>query len=141
LDGARPHHIAITNGWGFIVVYARRLLDGKLEHFIFVFNVDRTLLRRLVIDFEIAIWSAWMTLKAFNHMVLADENGKIFVFEVFNGDLGDGIFRCRSQITFRTYALDIRCVVVVTKDARVIFIQIESLELSVWHAPPISGFL
>jgi hypothetical protein len=130
LDGARPYQIAITNGWGFIAVYARRVLNGKLEHFIFVFNVNGALLRRRVIDFEVAIWSTWTNSKGFDWIVLADENGKLFVFEVFNADIGDGIFRCRSPITFLTYALDIGCVIAVTKDARVIFVPNESLALT-----------
>jgi hypothetical protein len=122
LDGARPYQIAITNGWGFIVTYAKRVEHGKVEHFIFVFNVNGELLRRQQIDFQVTIWSSWTSPKGFDYMVVADENGKLFVFEVFFCEIGEGIFRCRSVVQWLTYAMDIGCVVAVTRDGRLIFV-------------------
>jgi hypothetical protein len=122
LDGARPYLISITNGWGFVATYARRVEQGKVEHFIFVFNVNGELLRRQPIDFQVTTWSCWTNAKGFDYMVMSDENGKLFVFEVFFCEIGEGIFRCRSPVQWLTYALDIGCVVAVTRDGKLIFV-------------------
>jgi hypothetical protein len=122
LGGAVPHLILVTNGWGFIVVYAQELNGGNSEEFICVFSVNGELLKKRKIDFEVVAWTTWTTMDGFDYIALADDNGKLFAFEVFYCDLGESLFRCRSPIIGLNYVRGLSCLVVVTKDNRILFI-------------------
>ena len=55
-------------------------------------------------------------------MVISDNNGKLFSFEVFYCNIGDGIYRCKSPILTLTYLDDVSSIIAITKDGRVLFL-------------------
>jgi hypothetical protein len=114
--------VLVTNGWGFIVVYAQELRGGSSERFIYVFSVNGELLKKRKIDFQVVVWTTWTTADRFDFIAMADDNGKLFAFEVFYCELGEGVFRCRSPIVGLNYAKDLSCLVVTTRDSRILFI-------------------
>ena len=128
LNGAVPSLLLVTNGWGFIVCYAQKISEGKLKHYVYVFSINGELIRKRKLDFEIAIWSSWTSNKAFDYMVISDDNGKLFAFEVFYCNIGEMIYRCNSRITTLTYLQDIWCISAATKDGRILFVPYEIIE-------------
>lgn len=122
LNGAQPFLVTVTKSWGFIVCYSQKVKNGALKHYLMVFSINGDLIRKVKIDFEIAIWTSWTSNKSFDYMAVADKNGKIFAFEVFFCDLGEKIYRCRSQIVTMNYIQDMCCVAAVTKDGRILFV-------------------
>lgn len=125
LKGAQPLMVTVTNGWGFIVCYAQKVHNGKLKHYLFVFSINGERLVKQKIDFEITTWTTWTSTKSFDYMIVADEKGKMFAFEVFFGELGITIYRCQSRIVTLSYLSDINCIVAVTKDGRILFVPLQ----------------
>jgi hypothetical protein len=126
LEGAKPCLVGVTDGWGFIVTYAERVAKGKLEHLVFVFNINGLLVRKLPISFQITHLCTWTGDDGFDYMVVADENGKIMVTEVFCCDFGDGLYRCRGTVILLQDVKEIACAVVVASDGRILFIPNET---------------
>jgi hypothetical protein len=126
LDGARPYLVEVTDCWGFIVTYAQRVASGKLEHFLFVFNINGQLLRKREIEFGITTWFSWTSVHGFDFMVAADDAGKLFSFEVFYCDIGSRIYRCGAHVVLLSYEKAIASAVAVTAQGRVIFVPIDT---------------
>ena len=122
LNGARPFLVTVTNEWGFIVVYAERIRNGKLTHHIYVFSVNGERLGKTKIDGPISCWTTWTSTSGFDYMIYADTNGKLFFFEVFYCNPADSFHRCRAPVLSVRYFQDLACVVAALKDGRVLFI-------------------
>jgi hypothetical protein len=122
LEGASPRLVTVTNGWGFIVVYAKDLDSGDDEDFLYVFSVNGELLRKKEIDFEIKAWTTWTSLDGFDFMAVVDENGKLFAFEVFYCEFGEMLFRFKSPVVGLSYARDLSSIVSVTGDGKIFFV-------------------
>lgn len=122
LKSVTPKLITVTNGWGFIVVYATKLCGFEIKHYIYVFSVNGRLIRKRKINFPIISWCNWKSKKGFDYMVISDNNGKLFSFEVFYCNIGDGIYRCKSPILTLTYLDDVSSIIAITKDGRVLFL-------------------
>ena len=129
LKGARPILVTVTKAWGFIVVYATKLKNGKLNHCLHVFNINGTPLRKRKIGFPICQWTTWTSPKGFDFMIVGDDRGKLFSMEVFYLDLGESFFRCHSPITSLAYSQDISCCIAVTQDGRILFIPLVVADL------------
>jgi hypothetical protein len=100
-------------------------VSAKIEHFLYVLTVNGEVIRRTQIDFPVGTWGTWTNPKGEDFIVMADDNGKLFAFEVFWCEIGDGFYRCRSPLVTIVYASDIGCVVAAAKDGRVIFVPHE----------------
>jgi WD40 repeat protein len=122
LKGGRPALVCVTSGWGFIVTYVTKLKEGKLLHYLYVFNVNGRRLRKKKLDLEVSAWFAWTSPKGFDYMVISDPRGKLFAFEVFYGEIGEAFFRCHSPVSTITYVADIGCVVAVATNGQLIFV-------------------
>lgn len=124
LKGARPCQVIVTKAWGFIVVYAKKMKNGKLDHFLYAFNVNGTRLRKRKIGFPISAWTTWTSSKGFDFMLVSDDRGKLFYMEVFYLDIEESFFRCHSPVTSLGYSREISCSIVVTQDGRILFIPL-----------------
>lgn len=122
LDGAKPCMVTMTPSWGFIVCYATKLMAGRLSHYLYVFNVNGIKLGKKDIGFEINCWSHSTSPKGFDYMLISDDRGKLFSFEVFKLDIGEAFFRCHSPVVSLEYLKELHAVLIVTKDGRIIFI-------------------
>ena len=122
LSGAVPVKVLVTESWGFILCYATAITRGSLEHFLFLFSINGEQLKRVTIDFPVACWSAWSSTKGFDYAVLSDERGRIFCFEVFFMNVAGAIFRCHASLASLSFASELKCVVAVTREGRILFI-------------------
>lgn len=122
LGGAVPVKVLVTESWGFILCYATMINRGRLDHALFLFSINGEQLKQISIDFPVAEWSSWASKKAFDYVVLSDDRGRLFCFEVFFMNIGSAIFRCHSPVSSVSFASDIKCIVAVTKSGKIIFI-------------------
>jgi WD40 repeat protein len=83
--------ILITKEWGFIVAYVTEMVDGKLAHLLFVWSINGELIRRVPITCAVVAWVTWSSLDGFDFVLMADEMNRLFEFEVFWVNLGNGI--------------------------------------------------
>ena len=114
--------ITMSDGWGFIVVYATKLERGKLSHVIMLFSVNGDLIRRTMVDSPVSCWKCWTSKKSFDYLVMADEKGRIFCFEVFYLKIAEPVFKCHAAVSSVDFATDLKSVVAVTKQGKIWFI-------------------
>jgi hypothetical protein len=122
LKGRRPSMVCVTPAWGFIVAYVTKLKNAKLWHRLLVFNINGRWLRKVKLDFQITNWTCWASVKGFDYMVVSDERGKLFGFEVFYAEVGDSFYRCHAPVSSLLYIVELGAVVVMTHDGQVLFI-------------------
>ena len=82
-----PVKVAITSGWGFVVVHSTAVEAGDVIFFLHVFNVDGDLIRRQRIDFSIRAWTHWTSFSGFDYMVMMDDENNLHAMEVFYLDV------------------------------------------------------
>jgi hypothetical protein len=122
LKSNRPSMVCITPAWGFIVTYLTKLKNGKLWHRLYVFNVNGRRLRKVKLNFQIVCWTCWASNKGFDYMIVSDERGKLFGFEVFYATVTDSFYRCHTTVNSLEYVMELGAVVVMTYDGQIIFV-------------------
>ncbi|OHT09334.1 hypothetical protein TRFO_21723 [Tritrichomonas foetus] len=129
LECAKPMCITITDGWGFIIVFAvatsmkktsnsmknLKSSSHEKEKYLFLFNINGKLIRKTKININISHMHSWTTKKGFDYLAVADERGKVYAFEVFYLEIGNCLFRCNSPLIELKYFPDVSMIFVVTK--------------------------
>jgi hypothetical protein len=87
--GARPEMVIITEGWGFIVVYAQA--SGKPA--IIVYDVNGRLLKSVEIPGAIKCWSTWTTRDGFDWLLWVGKDGRVYAMEAFICEVKEPIGR------------------------------------------------
>ncbi|EAY14123.1 Beige/BEACH domain containing protein [Trichomonas vaginalis G3] len=100
LNGRTPTMVTITKGSGFILVSCDELYDGRLHHYLHLYNINGLKLGEVKIDNCVRAWDTWRTPEGFDIVMLSDDRGKVFVFEVFFLNLGSVIYRCKSKVKY-----------------------------------------
>ena len=124
-----PVRVAITAGWGFVVVHSTSIDSGNILHFLHVFNVDGDLIRRRQINFSIKAWTHWVSYSGFDHMVFVDEHNKTHALEVFYLDAEPFGSKVPPNIIDMRYFVDDEMLVIMT-DASISFYPSECLNIS-----------
>jgi hypothetical protein len=110
LAGEIPERMLVTDGWGFIVV--------ATHDSIVVFDLNGRLVRKIKLTIKIVAWCAWKTLKGFDFLAIADDNGKVFVCEAFYLTFTRLDIFCRSTIVCLEFVSDAIGLLAVTADGR-----------------------
>jgi len=121
-EGFKPLKILITNSWGFIITYASKNLSGKIANQIFVHNVNGRLIRSVAIEFSITAWCTWSSRKAFDYLIVANEQGKLSAFEAFYVNIGKSFHRCHETVVSLSYQIDLGIVVIVLRDGHLVLL-------------------
>jgi hypothetical protein len=87
LEGCRPYAILVTPGWGFVAVAARKLEEGKLGHVLSVYTVNGHFVRSRPVAGPVVAWTAWTAADGADFMIVAGEQGKLNVAEVWSIEL------------------------------------------------------
>jgi hypothetical protein len=116
--GFRPIRVLITKAWGFIVTYGA----GKTGQKLFVHTVNGRLVREAEIRFTVTAWCTWRSGKDFDFVMVANESGKLSVFEAFFLNMGDAFHRCYEAVVAMKYIRKQSITVVVLRDGRVVFL-------------------
>lgn len=98
LCGRTPTMVTITKGNGFILVSCDELYDGRLHHYLHLYNINGMKLGEVKIDNCVRAWDTWRTSEGIDCVILADDRGKVFAFEVFFLTLGPVLYRCKSKV-------------------------------------------
>jgi hypothetical protein len=122
--GFRPLKVLITDAWGFIVTFAVSNVQGNAHYRLFVHNVNGRLIRDLEIQFAIDVWCCFASRNDFNHLVVADETGKLFVVEAFYCAFGKPFHRCVGKIVGVSYLAESSVVVAVRQDGLVFLLPL-----------------
>jgi hypothetical protein len=84
---AVPLLVAVTNGWGFVVVHSMLIEKGITSFFLSVYTVNGEFIRQRPVKSEITCWSHWTSRAGFDYFVAAGSEGDVCTFEAFYLDL------------------------------------------------------
>ncbi|KAK8888073.1 hypothetical protein M9Y10_039133 [Tritrichomonas musculus] len=82
-----PVRVHITPGWGFVVVYSTKVVDGRILNFISLFDIDGQFIRKKELSYNISAWTVYMSIDGFDYMAIANDAGCLFLCEAFYLDL------------------------------------------------------
>jgi len=97
--------VLITKEWGFIVAFVTEMVDGKIDNLLFVWSINGEFIRKQKIQMGVVAWTTW-TSEGFDFVMMADENNRIYKFEVFYLELAlvasadsrvDSVFWCERE--------------------------------------------
>lgn len=123
-DGFKPTKVLVTDAWGFIVTYAYKVVDGKSVNRIFLHNINGRFIRSVPITFDITSWCTWASRRGFDYVMIANEQGKLSVFEAFYVDIGESFHRCYENVVALAYLPDMQVAVAVSQDGRTAFVPL-----------------
>jgi hypothetical protein len=118
----KPMKVLITRSWGFIVTYAAVTIAGKTTNRLFVHTVNGKLIRAAPITFSITAWCTWKSRRGFDFVMVANDLGKLSVFEAFYLNIGESFHRCCETAVTVTYRPEHSVAVVVLRDGHVVFV-------------------
>jgi hypothetical protein len=98
-----PLLVAVTSGWGFVVVHSMVIEKGITSFFLSVYTVNGEFIRQRPIKSEITCWSHWTSSAGFDYFVAATSEGDICTFEAFYLDLEKTILPRLSKIMSLQY--------------------------------------
>jgi hypothetical protein len=118
---AAPQLLAITKGWGFVVVYA----VNDAGRWMFVFDVNGRMVRKVELQFAVACWGHWTSREGFDYVVLATPEGRVFDVEVFYGVAGEPVYRMYRQPIAVAYFDEMKVIAAVSRKGELMFVPAE----------------
>jgi hypothetical protein len=97
-------------------------VTGKTVNRIFVHNINGRLIRAVQIGFSVTAWCTWASRSAFDYLMVANEQGKVFVFEAFYVNIGKSLHRCYETVIYRSYVIEWGVGVIVLGNGHVVFL-------------------
>ena len=122
LDGCRPRSILITKGWGFITIYATRIVNGRLTHHILLYSVNGDFLRSVDLQSPITAWSAYKSTSGFDYVVMADADQNMYHFEAYYLNVAQPFHKLTSKAIATSFLEDAATAITVTTNGQVCFI-------------------
>jgi ribulose 1,5-bisphosphate carboxylase large subunit-like protein len=113
-----PLLVAVTSGWGFVLVHSRKIDKGLSSFFVSVYTVNGEFIRKRQIGFQIQVWTHWTCSSGFDYVVAASETGQVYVFEAFFLDIENQFAQVRSRIVSMQYFKD-RQVLAIVADRQI----------------------
>ena len=99
-------------------------MDGKSVNRIFLHNINGRFIRSVPITFDITSWCTWASRRGFDYVMIANEQGKLSVFEAFYVDIGESFHRCYENVVALAYLPDMQVAVAVSQDGRTAFVPL-----------------
>jgi hypothetical protein len=78
-----PVLVTITQGWGFVLVYSTKIVDGISTFYISVYTVNGDFVRKKLIPFSIENWMTWVSKTGFDYVVAVAANAELYIFEAY----------------------------------------------------------
>ena len=117
----RPQLVLITQQWGFVLLYATKIVDGIVLHYLLLYSVNGDLLRETKIECGVTSWSTYSSFDGFDYVCMGDEKGHVFVYEAFFLTPGEPACRCKSSIVSCKFFKKINTVVAVSSNGEIRF--------------------
>jgi hypothetical protein len=113
-----PESVIVTPSWGFIVVNGYQMRSGKKAYFMSIFNVNGVHVRNSA-SVAVERWTAWSNCRGFDFILMCGDNGRLFAFEAFFGEIGEAVGRCSSRLICLEYWAENQLIVGVTEEGRI----------------------
>lgn len=123
LDEYRPQIISVTSSWGFILVYVTKIVDFSVKHILKLFNINGEFLREREVESQIVILQSFTSRDGFDFICMADEKGRVFIFEAFFLNIGEPVTKYSPQICAMKYFKDMECLCLIGTDGKVSIIN------------------
>jgi WD40 repeat protein len=129
LKGYRAHSALITEGWGFVVVFARKIEHGQLQNILTVYNVNVLFVRKMIIPHSVTVWSNWCSPDGFDYLAFASETRKVWFCEVFYLEMVSMPVSTKtsSEIVGLKYAMKEISILMTCRNGEVLFFLIKIL--------------
>jgi hypothetical protein len=121
LDDLKPVLVQITKAFGFIVTYG---ITNAGARYLVVFDVNGRLLKKEKIGFTVRCLYTYMSRDAFDYLVVATTDGKIFHTEVFDCQISDPIGRVMGKVIALAHFVAGRVTVVISDDKKMSWIPL-----------------
>jgi WD40 repeat protein len=118
-DGQVPRRVMITPEWGFVVVHSQMAVGGEVRHSIAVYSVNGEKVRVKTLQYGVTAWCCWSCRKGFDHALIIDDVGCVFLCEVFWLDLGPPMDVCATP-AWISFVREERSYVIVSADGAII---------------------
>ncbi|OHT09099.1 hypothetical protein TRFO_04699 [Tritrichomonas foetus] len=125
LNGGRPCNITISPSWGFIIVYYTVIEAGIVSKFIAVYNVNGQFLKKVKIEISLINIFSFSSPSAFDYIVLADSEGRLYMSDAYELEFGESFFRCHSKLATIDYCHKESCFVAFTAEGSILLISHE----------------
>jgi len=122
-----PCLVAITRGWGFVLVYSTKLVDGISSFFVTVYSANGNLIRKVRIEFAIETWTTWVSKSGFDYVAAVVGTADVYVFEAYFANLVQ-VAKVVLPVIAMEFLVDEELLVVVT-DAQVYVYSAAQLRL------------
>ncbi|EAX98401.1 Beige/BEACH domain containing protein [Trichomonas vaginalis G3] len=119
----RPQSILITPGWGFILVYATKIVDYKVKYSLQLFNINGGFLREKELDSAIVYMQTFTSRDGFDYILMSDDKNRVYLFEAFFLDILEPVTRFTSHICALRFFKDFDCLCIVGTDGKVSFLS------------------
>jgi hypothetical protein len=83
IGGETPLMLAVTEGWGFTLVYSTKVVEGIAYFFFWVFTITGDLVRKREMPFEIRAWTTWTSRQGFDYVAMVSVTGEVHLLEAF----------------------------------------------------------
>ena len=105
-----PEKILVSPDWGFVVVYEVEVKMGQTTRYIEVFTIDGMFVSRKQIPFSVTAWCSLSNGSGRDYVVLSDQRGRIYLFEVFYLDITEPFYRNAEDVIFLEYVKPLKSV-------------------------------
>jgi hypothetical protein len=122
LEGAVPHKVAITDGFGFVVVAVTESVERQKRRFLVVFTINGMFVRKREIADEVALWYHWTSAKGTDFVVFTTDSETVSFTACEVWALNFAVFKCKgsnSPIVSLTYLVQKSLFVVSQAEGRI----------------------
>ncbi|OHS96577.1 hypothetical protein TRFO_37259 [Tritrichomonas foetus] len=120
-----PISVKVTPLWCFIVVFDFEVINGKIFYYLELFSNNGEKICEREITFNISAWEAFSDEKGFDFLSIADDRGKLYIFEAYELQIGEPIYRSQFNIACIFYWKEMQRVVGICENGSVFFIPLK----------------
>lgn len=117
LRGLVAKRVLISEAWGFVLVYAARENGtGCFD----IYSINGDFIRRRPVSFRVSCWTVFQSNDGFDYVIVADKQGKVYLFEAFYLDISAPVYESSAEVTSLFYLLGARCILAITDGAALV---------------------
>lgn len=121
-EDAKPVLISISPSWGLIVVHTFEIKSGIVTNFLLIFNVNGKLISKTKVDFSVTCMLAFTDSSSFDHIILADSTGVLFISDIYELDFSKPLYRCHDKVINLYYCNDDSRIIAVSSNGKIFLI-------------------
>lgn len=124
LEGNRAMSVLITPSWGFVLVHAAKIVNGVLQHMLYLLSPNGDIITKKLIDFSIVVWTAESTASGFDIVAMVDDTGHFYVFEAFYLDIERRVYATNNKIVSIKIDTEENVVLAMTETGKLLLISV-----------------